>query len=65
LIIYSRQDDIIPFANGIRLFECAQAPQKFLEIHGNHNEGFLVSGKIYTDANREFIDDSFAAIDRG
>lgn len=41
LVIHSRQDDIIPFAHGERLFAAAMDPKRFLEIAGGHNEGFV------------------------
>jgi uncharacterized protein len=41
MIIHSRDDDIIPFAHGRRLFEAAHQPKQFLEIAGGHNEGFV------------------------
>jgi len=41
LVIHSRDDDIIPFAHGRRLFEAARSPKQFLEIEGGHNEGFI------------------------
>ena len=41
LVIHSRDDDIIPFAHGRRLFEAARPPKQFLEIQGGHNDGFV------------------------
>ncbi|KAF0164421.1 MAG: Uncharacterized protein FD157_2028 [Rhodocyclaceae bacterium] len=41
LVIHSRNDDIISFAHGRRLFEAARTPKQFLEIEGGHNEGFV------------------------
>lgn len=43
LVIHSRNDDIIPFAHGRRLFETAGQPKQFLEMEGGHNEGFVFS----------------------
>jgi len=39
LIIHSPQDDIIPYSMGLKLFEIAKEPKKFIEISGSHNEG--------------------------
>jgi len=55
LIIHSPDDDIIPFENGLQLYESARPPKQILEIQGSHNEGFLLSGKTYTEGIREFI----------
>lgn len=41
LVIHSRNDDIIPFIHGQRLFAAARPPKQFLEIAGGHNEGFV------------------------
>lgn len=41
LVIHSRNDDIIPFTHGQRLFAAARPPKQFLEIAGGHNEGFV------------------------
>lgn len=55
LIIHSRNDDIIPFKNGKRLFETANNPKEFLEISGSHNDGFIISGNYYTAGINSFI----------
>ena len=41
LVIHSRDDDIIPYRHGRRLFEAARAPKQFIEMTGGHNEGFV------------------------
>jgi len=55
LIIHSRGDDLIPFQHGLRLFESAPSPKKFLEISGDHNDGFYTSGKSYIDGIDSFV----------
>lgn len=57
LIIHSREDEIVPFSHGQRLFEAANQPKQFLEIHGGHNTGFLVSRDRYMDGIDAFLDD--------
>lgn len=47
LVIHSPDDEIIPFANGVKVYEAAAQPKTFLKIGGGHNDGFLVSGDIY------------------
>ncbi len=47
LIVHSRDDEIISYSNGERLFEAANEPKQFLELRGGHNDGFFVSGKDY------------------
>jgi fermentation-respiration switch protein FrsA (DUF1100 family) len=56
LLVHSRQDEIIPFAHGERLFERAHEPKQFLEIQGGHNDAFLTSRKAYTHGLQAFLD---------
>lgn len=39
LVIHSPDDEIVPYAHGLRLFERANPPKRFLEIRGRHNTG--------------------------
>lgn len=55
LFIHSPDDDIIPFKLGRRLFEAANEPKQFLQIHGGHNAGFLDSDEVYMKGWREFL----------
>lgn len=56
LYIHSPEDDIIPYSHGQRLYELATAPKQFLEIHGKHNDGFVISGPIYLKGWEDFLD---------
>ncbi len=56
LVVHSRDDEIIPFAHGQRLYEAAPEPRAFLELEGGHNDGFLRSGERYTDGLEQFLD---------
>ena len=55
LVVHSRDDEIIPFDQGLRLFEVASEPKQFLELRGGHNDGFLVSGRRYLDGLDAFV----------
>ena len=55
LIVHSRQDEIVPFDHGRALFEVAREPKRFLELHGGHNDGFVVSGRTYRDGLDDFL----------
>lgn len=55
LVVHSRDDELIPFAHGRRLFEIANTPKQFLEIRGSHDGGFLETGRAYSDALRGFL----------
>jgi fermentation-respiration switch protein FrsA (DUF1100 family) len=45
LVIHSRNDDVIPFAHGRRLFDAARATKQFIEMDGGHNQGFVFGRK--------------------
>ena len=49
MLIYSRNDEIVPFKFGLELYEAANEPKEFIEIFGGHNDCFLASGEIYTE----------------
>ena len=49
MIIHSRNDEVIPFEFGLKLYEAAGEPKQFVKIFGSHNDGFLHSGQIYRD----------------
>ena len=55
LVIHSPVDEIIPYKLGKRLFDEAEEPKVFVEISGDHNNGFLRSKGAYENALRSFI----------
>ncbi len=55
LILHSSGDDLVPFSHGMHLFDAAPEPKEFIELIGSHNDGFLTSGKHYTDGLQTFI----------
>jgi len=55
LIMHSPSDDIIPFSHGKKLFDNAVDPKVFVQLQGGHNDGFLVSGELYSKAINEFV----------
>ncbi|MFQ5881515.1 MAG: alpha/beta hydrolase [Candidatus Methylomirabilales bacterium] len=55
LVVHSRDDEIIPFAHGRRLFAVANEPKQLLEIRGGHNDGFVVSRQAYVDGLDTFM----------
>ena len=60
LIIHSPDDEIIPYQFGKKMFDAANEPKMFLDIHGGHNEGFYTSGEKYIDGLNRFITDMVA-----
>jgi fermentation-respiration switch protein FrsA (DUF1100 family) len=55
LIIHSREDDIIPYAEGEQLFAHAREPKRFLKILGGHGNGFLISRDAYERGIDDFL----------
>ena len=56
MIIHSRNDEIIPFEFGLRLYDAAHEPKEFVEIFGTHNDGFLYSGQAYRKGWSTWLD---------
>lgn len=55
LVIHSREDELIPYEHGRRLYEAAREPRVFYELEGGHSEGFLIGGASYHDALDRFF----------
>lgn len=55
MIVHSRQDRTVPFRHGKGLFAEANEPKVFLEITGDHNDGFVVSETVYRKGWEEFL----------
>jgi fermentation-respiration switch protein FrsA (DUF1100 family) len=56
LVAHSPQDNIIPYAQGRRLFAAANEPKAFLELAGGHNDGFVFMRAAWRDAVQAFIE---------
>jgi len=56
LIAHSRDDDIIPFAHGERLYAAAREPKAFLTLSGGHNEGFVFARADWVKALAAFLE---------
>jgi len=56
LFIHSPDDQTVPFKLGQRLFALAPEPKEFLQITGNHNEGYALSEKIFLPGIEKFLD---------
>ena len=56
LIIHGREDEIVPFAMGRRLFETASHPKRFYSMDGaGHNDTYIVGGRAYFDKLEFFV----------
>lgn len=56
MFFHSRNDEIIPFEFGQKLYDIANEPKQFTEIFGSHNDGFLFSGDIYRKSWIDWLD---------
>lgn len=57
LVLHSRDDEIIPFALGRRVYQAAPEPKAFHALRGDHNGGFLLSQPGYERALAAFLSD--------
>lgn len=55
LIAHSRDDEIIPFEHGRKLFAAARKPKTFFELTGDHNEGEVLTSPSYRQALDAFL----------
>ena len=55
LIAHSRDDEMIPFEQGQRLFAAAREPKTFFELTGDHNEGEALTSPAYRQALDTFL----------
>lgn len=56
LVAHSRDDEIVPFAHGERLYAAATGPRTLLEMRGGHNDAFLFGQPAWVDTVRGFLD---------
>ena len=55
LVVHSREDEIIPFHHGERIFAAAPQTKQLLEIHGPHNGAHLGLAGPYVEGLRVFL----------
>jgi len=55
LIIHSRDDEIVPFDLGEKLFKAAHEPKEFYEMRGGHNEAVFMARQEYSDKINSFL----------
>lgn len=56
LVVHSDDDEIVPVRHGRKLFEAASEPKQLIEISGDHNSGYAVSGAAYTGPLKAFVE---------
>jgi uncharacterized protein len=55
LIAHSRDDDVVPFRHGQRLFKAANEPKRFVEMRGTHNSCGIDFDAVYRRIAVEFV----------
>lgn len=55
LFIHSYDDEVVPYEHGVRLFQRAAGPKKFLRLAGGHNEVFILSDIAYREGLDGFL----------
>ncbi|HKC13881.1 MAG TPA: alpha/beta hydrolase [Vicinamibacteria bacterium] len=57
LVVHGDRDEVVPFAQGRRVFEAAPEPKRFHRIVGaGHNDTYLRGGEAYWEALDEFLE---------
>jgi fermentation-respiration switch protein FrsA (DUF1100 family) len=55
LILHSRDDEFFDMRHAQRLLAAANEPKQLVELHGSHNDAFLVSAPIYRASLHKFF----------
>lgn len=55
LFFHSREDRVVPYLLGQRLYEAASEPKEFFDITGGHNDGYFESLDLIRKKMREFL----------
>jgi hypothetical protein len=61
LFLHARDDEVVPFVHGRRLFEAAAPPKQFVPLQGGHGDAFEADSAAYFGAIGRFV----AELDRG
>jgi fermentation-respiration switch protein FrsA (DUF1100 family) len=55
LFLHSVEDDVVPIAEGRRLFAAARSPKKFVEVRGGHIEASEIDREVFYGSIRAFL----------
>lgn len=55
LIIHSKEDEIVPHSHALELYAAVSDRGDFLELHGDHNTGFMTSAGVYKTGLNAFL----------
>lgn len=58
LVVASEDDEVVPYAQSLRLFEAASEPKRLVTLaDAGHNDRALLDGEVLVDAVRQFLAD--------
>lgn len=55
LVLHSREDDIVPFEQGLAVFEKAPGPKTLVDLRGGHNDAMTLSEAAAEEGLRAFL----------
>lgn len=55
LVLHGREDEIVRYHHGEKLFAAAKEPKMFRELEGGHNDTLIVNRDRYVEALKEFF----------
>ncbi len=55
LVVHSPEDRLVKFYHGRKIYELIESEKYFLEIRGDHNDGFIITGEKYLNGLKSFI----------
>ena len=55
LMVHSPEDEIVPYQLGVKLYQNIAGEKYFLEINGDHNNGFMESLSMYAPTLKQFF----------
>ncbi len=55
MIAHSPEDEIVPYRQGEQLYNAADQPKEWLEMHGGHGFGWMATGQHYLNRMDEFF----------
>ena len=59
LVLHGDRDEVVPFEGGRKLFASGNEPKRLYTIQGaGHNDTYLVGGREYFQALRQFVESS-------
>ena len=56
LFFHSKDDDIVPYKLGRKLYEAANDPKEFITLQGDHNDGHMFDYEKFTGGIKRFLE---------